>query len=121
MNLQSIATAAFNAVATVTDSLWGNASYKQAGTVGYNTGTGVVSPNTGTTSVRVLLCKYRAEDKPALREGHLRMLMKRSALSAITPSQSDYVEQGGVTWEVVEIEDDPTQSHWALVVKRLQK
>ena len=121
MNLQAIAVSAFNAAAAVTDSIWLDATYQQAGTVAYNTTSGTVTPNTGSSAVRVLFGKYKADDKGALREGECRLLMKRAALGATVPAQSDQVVQGGTAWEVVRIEDNPTESHWSMIVKRLQK
>lgn len=121
MSLKATLLSAFNTAATVTDDLWLDATYTQAGTVTYSASTGTVTPNSTALPVRVQFGKYDAGEKlGVLREGECRLFMRRAALGSLVPSESDRVTQGAAVWEVVAVADNPAQSHWALVVRRLQ-
>lgn len=72
------------------------------------------------TDISVLIGKYAAKEA-ATNSGEARILVERSDLTGVTPKEADIIIQSSQQWQVVVIEDNPAESHWAFIVKRLQQ
>jgi|GEM_PF-4667978 len=122
VNLKAIAAKARDAAFTAAGDTKQAVTYLQAGTVGYNAGTGAVTANDTSTAVTAVVASYTANERSpaAFREGERRFIIKREDLPAV-PSQSDRITEGGRTWQVLGFIEDPADAVWNIVCKRGQQ
>lgn len=123
MSLKAIIQKARDAAFTAAGDTKLAVTYLQAGTVGYNTGTGAATLNDTSISATAVIASYTATERSpmAFRDGERRFVFKREELPGITPSQSDRITEGGRTWQVLGFIEDPAEAVWNVVCKRSQQ
>ena len=123
MNIKAIAASAVAKAFAVADSILVECNYTQPGAVEYTASTGTVTPNNTATAVNALFTLFEATegDSQTKRQGERRVIVKRSEMAAVVPTLADTIVECSTVWNIVHVEDDPTEATWAFVVKRGQQ